>query len=133
MQEQTFENYPDLGSGKASQTLTENHRERIINFDATFPTRYLPSTMSDIQIPRLRDDINRGLDYGCFDLTKANLLEMCDGDLALAFLALKQWETRGLLEIILNPNLANDDEICIRMLNYIDKESPWPNFPQPKG
>jgi hypothetical protein len=40
--------------------------------------------MSDIQVPELRDEINRGLDYECFDLTKANLVDMCDGDLGLA-------------------------------------------------
>ncbi len=86
--------------------------------------------MSDIQIPKLRDEINRGLDYECFDLTKANLVEMCDGDLGLGLLLLKQWEARGLLRIILNPVLANDDEVCVTMLDYIDKKSPWPNFPK---
>jgi len=87
--------------------------------------------MNDIQIPKLRDEINRGLDYGCFDLTKRTLVALCDGDLALGLLLLKQWETRGLLRIDLNPVLANDDDVCVHMLDYIDKKSPWPNFPKP--
>ena len=86
--------------------------------------------MNDIQIPKLRDEINRGLDYGCFDLTKANLVEMSEGDLGLCLLLLKQWEARGLLRIDLNPVLANDNDVCVHMLDYIDKKSPWPNFPK---
>lgn len=86
--------------------------------------------MNDIQLPKLRDEINRGLDYGCFDLTKSDLFAMSDGDIGLALLLLKQWEARGLLRIDLNPVLAEDDDVCVRMLNYIDKKSPWPNFPK---
>lgn len=85
--------------------------------------------MNNIQMPEFRDRINRGLDDGCTKLTKKSLLAMTGGDLSLGFLLLKQWESRGLLRIEVNPFLANDDEICIHMLDYIDQKSPWPNFP----
>lgn len=85
-----------------------------------------------MQIIKLRDEINRGLDFGAIDLTKSHLHALSDGDLSLAYIKLQEWQSRGLLEILKNPFSATDDEVCIHMLNYIDKESPWPNFPLKK-
>lgn len=62
-------------------------------------------------------------------LQKKSLSNDC-GDLSLGFLLLKQWELRGLLRIEVSPFLANDDDVCIHMLDYIDQKSPWPNFPK---
>ena len=43
--------------------------------------------------------------------------------------ALTLWEKKGLLKLLKNPKTCNDDEICIEMLKYIDKESPIDNWP----
>lgn len=80
-------------------------------------------------MPEFCDRINRGLDDGCTKITKKSLSNDC-GDLSLGFLLIKQWESRRLLRIEVSPFLANDDDVCIHMLDYIDQKSPWPNFPK---
>lgn len=43
--------------------------------------------------------------------------------------ALNEWESKGYLTIITNPDCAAPNEICVKMLSYIDRESPWPDWP----
>ena len=42
---------------------------------------------------------------------------------------LKEWEDKGYLKILRNPETALDDEVCVEMLAYIEQKSPWPNWP----
>ncbi len=42
---------------------------------------------------------------------------------------LKEWQDKGYLKILRNPEIASDDDICVQMLAYIEQKSPWPNWP----
>jgi hypothetical protein len=36
---------------------------------------------------------------------------------------------KGYLKILIDPEKATDNEVCVEMLNYIEEKSPWPNWP----
>lgn len=44
-----------------------------------------------------------------------------------------EWEARGLLKIVKSLDEAKDHEVVIEMLNSIDQESPWPDWPEKKS
>lgn len=78
----------------------------------------------------LKGGINRMLNDKVKFLSKETLLWCTHNVLDTEVInALKDWEKRGILKILKNPNTCDNDEICIEMLKYIDKESPIPNWP----
>lgn len=40
---------------------------------------------------------------------------------------LAEWEQKGYLKILISPESAEDNDICVQMLKYIDIPSPWGN------
>jgi hypothetical protein len=47
--------------------------------------------------------------------------------------ALAEWEQRGFLKILVPPETAGEDVKCVRMLKYIEIESPWGDKWPPKS
>ena len=78
----------------------------------------------------LKNGINRVLNDKVKFLTKGTLL-WCSHDVINEelVLQLKDWEKNGCLKILKDPRTCSDDEVCIEMLKYIDKESPIDNWP----
>ena len=78
----------------------------------------------------LKAVINRILDDGAKMIVQSDI-EMCGkGDWPTIMSAIKEWESRGLLKILKNPEKARNTDICLEMLKYIDREGPregWPS------
>ncbi|PYJ81636.1 MAG: hypothetical protein DME22_20710 [Verrucomicrobia bacterium] len=78
----------------------------------------------------LRNSINRFLDDEKCLLLKAGFVQDCGlNDWQTIRAALKEWESKGYLRILKDPYETARDEICVEMLSYIDRESPWPDWP----
>lgn len=45
--------------------------------------------------------------------------------------ALAEWQSKGFVKILQQPEFAQDVDVCIEILNYIDQLSPWPNHRSP--
>lgn len=78
----------------------------------------------------LKASINRILDDGRKMILRSDLWVYGESNLPVIMSSLKEWESRGLLKILTNPEKARDDAICIEMLKYIDQDSPkegWPS------
>ena len=41
--------------------------------------------------------------------------------------ALSEWESKGFLKVLKDPEQCADNEICLEMFNFIDAEEPLPN------
>jgi len=78
----------------------------------------------------LRNSINRFLDDEKCLLLTAGFVQDCGlNDWQTIGAALKEWESKGYLRILKDPYETARDEICVEMLSYIDRESPWPDWP----
>ena len=77
----------------------------------------------------LKGNINRYLDDGVRTYSKGDLGHFGIHDWPRIKASLAEWESRGLLRFIKPIDEARDDDVVIEMLNYIDQESPWPNWP----
>ena len=42
--------------------------------------------------------------------------------------ALEEWQGKGYLKILKNPESANDDEVCVKFLTFFEHQSPIPGF-----
>lgn len=40
---------------------------------------------------------------------------------------IKDWESRGFLEILCDPEMASDDEYCTKMFNFVEGIEPLPD------
>jgi len=61
--------------------------------------------------------------------TKSVLGSLGDNDWPAIIKQLEEWQRRGLLKILKNPEQATNDEFCIEMLDLIDMKSPIPGWP----
>jgi hypothetical protein len=80
----------------------------------------------------LKESINRFLDDGTRRYSKQDLGEFGAYDWPRIEACIQKWERRGLLKILKPLSEASNDDVVIEMLNYIDRESPWPNWPLKK-
>ncbi len=77
----------------------------------------------------LKSAINSGiLDGGATLVTRESIRLYGKNDWKSINKALADWESRGILKILKNPETANDDDICIEMLHYIDRRG-FDNWP----
>ena len=42
--------------------------------------------------------------------------------------ALEEWQGKGYLKILKDPEFANDDEVCVEFLTFFEHKSPIPGF-----
>ena len=77
----------------------------------------------------LKAAINRQLDDGAKSITRALLVAAGGGDWTKIKTALAEWEGKGYLRILKDPEFAKDEDVCIEMLKYIDRVGPAPNWP----
>jgi hypothetical protein len=78
----------------------------------------------------LKNGLNRYFldgDSGLF--TKEVIGTLAGNDWSAITVQLEEWQRRGLLRIVKQPDEAKKDDICIEMLNLIDRESPIPGWP----
>jgi len=76
----------------------------------------------------LKNGLNRYFldsDTGLF--TKEVIGTLAGNDWPAINAQLLEWQQRGLLRIIKPPDEAQDNDICIQMLNLIDRENPLSN------
>jgi hypothetical protein len=73
----------------------------------------------------LRNGINALLDNMCKDIARQAIRVYGDNDWPEINAALAEWEKQGFLKILIPPETADDNQICVRMLKYIDIKSPW--------
>jgi len=78
---------------------------------------------------QLKSGINDYLDDRVKRIRRSGLATSGNGNWPAIMSALKEWESRGLLKILTNPEKARDDAICIEMLQYIDRESQFEGWP----
>jgi hypothetical protein len=77
----------------------------------------------------LKAGINRTLDDTReAGITAETLLGFSGGDWKMVKCALKEWESRGLLQVLSDPEQCASDEICVKMLSYLDRRSSIPGF-----
>lgn len=81
--------------------------------------------MSDLDFPQLRQTLNRGFDFGMSEVSKSGLELASGGDLALALIKLREWHSKGWVDIIHNPLSSTPDEICVKILKRIDDDTTW--------
>lgn len=77
----------------------------------------------------LTSGINRILDDGRKILLRSDLLFYGKGNLSVVLSSIKVWESRGLLKILKSPETAAEEDACIEMLKYIDRDSPQEGWP----
>jgi 23S rRNA A2030 N6-methylase RlmJ len=80
----------------------------------------------------LRAGINRILDDGDGTnkrITRRILTVYGHDDIEGVSACLNKWKERGLLKILKPYESSQDHEEVVEMLDYIEKESPWPNWP----
>jgi hypothetical protein len=77
----------------------------------------------------LQAAINRYLDDGVRVYSKKDLGVFGADDWERIHASLAQWQSRGLLRVVKPLDEACDDDVVIEMLDYIDQDSPWPNWP----
>ncbi len=78
----------------------------------------------------LKAGINRTMDdTRSVDITRATIEGFGEGCWDEIMDALTSWSEQGLLTVIKDPRLASKDEVCVMMKSYIDRASPWPNWP----
>jgi hypothetical protein len=82
----------------------------------------------------IHDELRAGINHFLDDshavyLTRKLVRVYGDGDWLSINQSLLDWQQRSLLKIIKTPQDAADDEVCIQMLAYIDRKSPWPDWP----
>jgi hypothetical protein len=74
-------------------------------------------------INRILDDTHQ------LEITKFALEVYGHGDWTAINDSLAEWEKQGLLKILRNPEQASKDDVCVRMASYINRPSPWPDWP----
>ncbi len=80
----------------------------------------------------LKSGINRILDdCSTKKITRESLRIYGENDWETINKALAEWESRGLLKILKASETADDSDICIEMLHYIDHPD-YENWPQEK-
>jgi hypothetical protein len=77
----------------------------------------------------LHAGINRILDDGGRVIKKSDLVEFGGTNWSIIKAALGEWQTKGYLRVLKDPEFAHDDDDCVEMLNYIDQQSPWTTWP----
>ena len=78
-----------------------------------------------MQIKALKSALNRYLDVGHKMVTKMEISRASDEDLALAEMNLTEWQSSGYLNLRTVLFSANDDDVCVELIGYIDNEKPW--------
>lgn len=78
---------------------------------------------------KLKAVINRILDDGGKMIPRSDIEMYGEGDWTAIMSAIKEWESRGLLKIRKDPQTAADQDICLEMLKYIDRDSPMEGWP----
>jgi hypothetical protein len=73
--------------------------------------------------------INRLLDDGARHIRRSDIVVFGGSNWSKIKAALTEWEGKGYLRIIKDPEFARDEEVCLEMLNYIDQKSPWRDWP----
>ena len=73
----------------------------------------------------LKSTLNRYLDVGHIMVTKNEILQATNGDLALSRISLNFWQSSGWLIIRLELSNANNDDACVELRQYIDNDKPW--------
>ena len=76
--------------------------------------------MSDLGLPHLKQTLNRGFDLGQSTVGKSGLEHASEGDLALAMIILREWHSKGYIELLRSPFDCGPDEVCFRILKHID-------------
>ena len=77
----------------------------------------------------LRAGINRSLDDGAKLMSRKTLWVYAKNNWPVIMNSIKEWEERGILKVLKDPRTANDDDDCLEMLKYIDRESPLEGWP----
>ena len=78
----------------------------------------------------LKNGINAILDNGgSKEISRKTIRVYGDNSWPEINTILAEWEHRAFLKILIPPETANDNDLCIKMLRYIEAESPWPNWP----
>jgi len=77
----------------------------------------------------LKNGINAILDDYCKRISRQTIRVYGDANWPSIRAMLGEWESKGYLRILRDPETANDADICVEMLNYIEQKSPWPNWP----
>jgi hypothetical protein len=73
--------------------------------------------------------IERCLDEGTRDISRSVLEVYSQHDTTLLAECLRVWERDGKL-IVLNPlDQTDENDTVVRMLDYLETKSPWPNWP----
>ena len=81
--------------------------------------------MNDLDFPELRQTLNRGLDFGMREISRSGIELASGGDLALAMIKIREWQSKGWLKVLKDPIIAAPDEICLEILSMIDGNAPW--------
>ena len=82
-------------------------------------------------IEALKSGINRIVDDGAVRILRSDIRVYGENDWESINKALAEWESRGLLKILKAPETADDNDICIEMLHYIDHPD-YEDWPQEK-
>lgn len=79
----------------------------------------------------LKNGINRGLDEGSTTRFKrASIRAYGENDWKVIKESLLEWEEKGYLKILTDPEQAEDSDDCIEMLGFIERSGKphhWPN------
>lgn len=73
----------------------------------------------------LKNGLNRLLDDGCKSIPRKTIRVCGDNNWPDINAQLAEWEKKDYLKILIPPENAKDEDICIVMLKYIERESPW--------
>lgn len=76
----------------------------------------------------LKSGINSLLDDGNKTVTRNTLRIYGKNDWRVINNAISDWKSRGLLNILKDPETANEGDVCIEMLHYIDRHD-FDNWP----
>ena len=73
----------------------------------------------------LKNGINALLDNMTKNISRQAIRVYGDGNWPEINAQLAEWERKGYLKILIPPEAAEDKDVCVQMLKYIDIKSPW--------
>ncbi len=88
------------------------------------------NTFSSMIRNYLKAGINRTLDdTRRKEITRATVEGYGEGKWNEIMAALYEWENKGYLAILRDPREVQSNDVCVLMRSYIERESPWPDWP----